>query len=127
MAVEESTKDKIDFSEGKFNSPGTIDTDSLPNYDKDKFGDQFDKTVVPNRDISDYLRIKDEYRSVLVHLSLDKPVYRPGDVMIMEAFAVDAITKTPALLDVTKSSLLEFYEAEAFIYTPNRIKVVLSS
>lgn len=41
-------------------------------------------------------RQHDERYAIRSHIALDKPVYKPNDVMFIEVFAVDALNKLPA-------------------------------
>ena len=34
---------------------------------------------------------------MLVHISTDKPVYKPDDVMFIELYLIDALTKKPVV------------------------------
>jgi hypothetical protein len=77
--------------------PQQVDS-SLPNINgPGNWGIQNEVKDIPNRDLTQYLNLEDKLRSVLMHITTDKPVYRKGDVVIIEVFAVDAITKEPKM------------------------------
>ena len=51
------------------------------------------------------------------HISTDKVIYRPNDVIFIEAYIIDAFTKTPIGLNDTEGYYKNFY-FYAEIYDP---------
>ena len=47
----------------------------------------------------EYIVPPHEKNRLLAHLSTDKPVYKPGEVMFIEIYLIDALTKEPKLKD----------------------------
>jgi hypothetical protein len=50
---------------------------------------------------------KDLNARTLMHISTDKMIYKPLDVMFVEVFLVDSLTKKPYILDSELPKILE--------------------
>ena len=53
--------------------------------------------MIRNNDVSIYRPYQevDDRRRVLQHITTDKPFYKKGDIVFVEVFLVDALTKIP--------------------------------